>query len=184
MGEIASRGQLRMAFLRWLLVTVPLIVLLGFLSGMLARSGDTNLWFARLTKPELMPPGVAFSVAWTLLYILMGVALALVLSARGARLRGVAIALFVVQLALNLAWSPLFFAAHQVVPALALIAVLFVTVALTVWAFARVRPLAAWLLVPYLLWLLFAAYLNYGIVRLNPDAATLAPGAANTQIRL
>jgi tryptophan-rich sensory protein len=89
-------------------------VFLGFLSGRLANSGYGNRWFDALVKPDFMPPGWAFGVAWTILYILMGLALAMVIHARGARGRGVAIILFLVQLLLNLAWSPLFFRAHQV----------------------------------------------------------------------
>ncbi|WP_375183836.1 tryptophan-rich sensory protein, partial [Marinobacter sp.] len=71
MNEIASQGQLRLAYLRWALVTVPAIVFLGFLSGRLANSGFGNRWFASLNLPVLMPPGWAFAVAWTILYILM-----------------------------------------------------------------------------------------------------------------
>ena len=85
MNEIASPGQLRLAYLRWALVTVPAIVFLGFLSGKLANSGYGNRWFDALVKPDFMPPGWAFGVAWTILYILMGLALAIVIHARGAR---------------------------------------------------------------------------------------------------
>lgn len=184
MGEIASRGQLRMAFLRWALVTVPLVLLLGFASGILSNSGDGNIWFALLAKPAFMPPAWTFGVAWTVCYILMGLALAFVLSARGARWRGVAIALFVLQLALVLAWSPLFFGAHKVGAALILIVVLAIAVALTSWRFARIRPLAGALMLPYLAWLLFAAFLNYTISQLNPDAEVLAPDGMSTQITL
>ena len=92
MNEIASPGQLRLAYLRWALVTVPVIVLLGFLSGQLANSGFGNRWFDALEKPALMPPGWAFGVAWPILYIAMALALAIVLHARGAKGRGTAIA--------------------------------------------------------------------------------------------
>ena len=115
---------------------------------------------------------------------MQGVALAIVLQARGAPGRSAAVTAFVVQLALNLAWSPLFFAAHRVHAALALIVAIFVAAAVTTWLFRRVRPLAALLMLPYLGWLLFAAVLNYRVVQLNPDAETLAPKSANTQISL
>src|SRR6185503_2730178 len=101
MTEIASRAQLRMSYLRWALVTVPLILLLGTLSGVAAGSGSSNPWFAALRKPAFMPPDWAFPVAWTLLYICLGLALALILHARGARGRPLALTLFVLQLALN-----------------------------------------------------------------------------------
>lgn len=182
MNEIASSGQLRLAFLRWALVTVPAIVFLGFLSGFIGNSGYENRWFAALAKPDFMPPGWAFGVAWTILYVLMGLALAMIIHARGARGRARAIAAFAVQLAMNLAWSPLFFRGHQVTAAFILIVALIVAVAVTIWLFGRVRRSAALLLLPYLAWLFFAATLNFSIDRLNPDAATLVPGGLNTQI--
>ena len=182
MNEIASPGQLRLAYLRWALVAVPAIVLLGFLSGKLANSGYGNRWFAALTKPAIMPPAWLFPVAWTILYVLMGLALAVVLHARGAKGRGIAVGLFLVQLLLNLAWSPLFFRAHQVGDALFLLLGLCLLVALLVWLFARIRAAAGLLLIPYLAWLAFAAFLTYEIRQLNPDAETLVAPALNTQI--
>ena len=182
MNEIASPGQLRLAYLRWSLLTVPAIVLLGFLSGRLANSGYGNRWFDALEKPALMPPGWLFGVAWTILYILMGLALAIVLHARGAKGRGPAIVLFLIQLLMNLAWSPLFFRAHQVGSALMLILALIVVVAITIWLFGRIRRVAGLLLLPYLAWLAFASFLNYEIGRLNPDAETLVAPALSTQI--
>lgn len=182
MNEIASPGQLRLAYLRWALVTVPAIVFLGFLSGRIATSGFGNRWFASLHLPALMPPGWAFGLAWTILYILMALAFAIILHARGARGRGVAIILFLVQLAFNLAWSPLFFRAHQVGAALALILILTLLVAITMALFGRIRRLAGLLLLPYLAWLAFASYLNYEVGRLNPDAHSLVAPALRTQI--
>ncbi|MBA3898148.1 MAG: tryptophan-rich sensory protein [Sphingomonadaceae bacterium] len=182
MGEIASPGQLRMSFVRWALVTVPLVVFLGFLAGRV--SSPDNRWYAALRKPAAMPPPWAFPVAWTVLYILLGVAIAMVLHARGARWRGIAIALFAVSLALNLAWSPLFFAAHQVLAAFALILGMFAFAVATAFAFGRVRSAAAWLMVPYLVWLSFAAILNWQTHRLNPDAEELVPRHGATQITL
>ncbi|KKW91147.1 TspO/MBR family protein [Sphingobium sp. SJ10-10] len=182
MNEIASPGQLRLAYARWALVTVPAIVFLGFLSGKLANSGYGNRWFAALAKPDIIPPGWAFGLAWTILYILMALALAIVLHARGATGRGIAIGVFLVQLVLNLLWSPLFFRAHQVDQALVLILILFALVAVTIALFWRVRRIAGLLLLPYLCWLAFASYLNYEIGRLNPDAESLGKPAFQTQI--
>lgn len=182
MNEIASPGQLRLAYLRWALFTVPVIVFLGFLSGRLANSGYGNRWFDALLKPALMPEGWVFGVAWTILYILMALALAIVIHARGAKGRGVAILLFLVQLVLNLLWSPLFFRAHQVGNALVLIVLLFIIVAVTAALFWRIRRVAGLLLLPYLAWLAFASYLNYEIGRLNPEAETLVAPALKTQI--
>jgi benzodiazapine receptor len=182
MNEIASAGQLRLSYLRWALVTVPAIVFLGFLSGRFANSGYQNRWFAALEKPALMPPAAAFGIVWTILYIGMALALAIVLHARGARMRGLAVALFLVQLAMNLLWSPLFFRAHQVGNALILIVAMLLIAALTSALFWRIRRAAGLLMLPYLIWLAFAAYLNFEIGRLNPNAETLVAPALRTQI--
>ena len=168
MNLLASSGQLRASFIRWALVCVPVIVLLGFLSGTAAQSGPQNPWFAALAKPAAYPPPQLFGIVWTVLYVMMGLALAMVLAARGARGRGVAAIVFTVQLLLNLAWSPVFFGAHQLTGGLILIGVLDLTVLLTVFLFRKVRPVAALLLVPYVLWLLFATYLNFAFLQANP----------------
>lgn len=172
---IASREQLRWAYARVALIAVPLVLLLGTLSGRYAGSSDANPWYDGLAKPALQPPGPVFGIVWTILYILMGLAAAAVINARGAQGRMVAIGLFVLQLALNLCWSPLFFRAHQIGGSLALlVAILLAAVATTI-AFARVRRIAAWLMLPYLLWLGFAAVLNWRIMELNPDGSRFHP---------
>jgi benzodiazapine receptor len=171
-----------MSLLRWALVTVPLVLFLGFAVGRLVPSGDANPWYRALIKPAATPPGWAFPVVWTTLYVLLGFALAIVLSARGARNRGLAVALFAAGVLLNFAWTPLFFGAHRVTEAwLLILAMLVVGVAATV-AFARIRPLAGWLIVPYLIWISYAGVLTWRIDQLNPDAEKLAPGAKATQI--
>ncbi|HEX5183792.1 MAG TPA: TspO/MBR family protein [Allosphingosinicella sp.] len=177
MTEIASRAQLRMSFLRWALVTVPLILLLGTLSGVAAGSAMANPWFAALRKPAFMPPGWAFPVAWTILYIMLGLALALILHARGARGRPLAIGLFAVQLILNYSWSPLFFGVHKVSLAFLVILAMLAIAAAAALLFFRIRRAAGLLMLPYLAWLLFAGALNHGIERLNPDAELAAPGS-------
>jgi tryptophan-rich sensory protein len=173
-----------MSFLRYALVTVPAVVLLGSLSGLLSNSGYENAWFAALAKPGIMPPGWVFGAAWTFLYILVGLSLAMVLHAKGAHDRGRALILFALMLALNVAWSPVFFAYHQVGAALMMIAAMIgATVALILVAW-RIRVLAGLLLYPYLGWLMFAGLLNYEIMRLNPNAATLEPGPRTINIDL
>ena len=173
-----------MAYLRWAVVTVPLILLLGFASSRLAPAGKANAWYAALTKGPANPPDWAFPIAWTALYVLMGMALAIVLNARGARGRSAAIALFVFQLALNLVWSPLFFGAHQVTVGLMVIVAMFLVATATTFLFGTIRSSAGWLMVPYLAWLGFAAGLSWDIHRLNPDAETLVPSGATAHMRL
>jgi benzodiazapine receptor len=182
--EIASRSQLRMAYLRYALFTVPAILLLGTLSGRAAGSGNGNPWFDALEKPGFMPPGWAFPLAWTILYIMLGLSLAMILNARGARGRGLAVSVFLAQLALNYAWSPIFFARHKIDLALIVILAIIVLTVVTAWLFHRIRKPAAWLLLPYLAWLCFATALNFQIGRLNPGAERLAPGSSSTDIAL
>lgn len=170
MSELASPGQLRASFLRWALVLVPGIVLLGFVSGRMAQSGPDNPWFAALVKPTIYPPPATFGIVWTVLYVAMALALAMVVTARGASGRGMAIWVFVVQLLLNLAWSPLFFGLHQLTAALYLLFVIDLAVLATLVLFWRVRPLAGMLLVPYLAWVLFASVLNWQFLEANRDA--------------
>jgi benzodiazapine receptor len=181
-GSIVSQKQLRASFLRWTALTVPGMLLLGFGAAQLAPTGKDNAWYAALNKPAFNPPDWVFPVAWSLLYVILGIALAMILNARGARLRTPALIVFFAQLVINLSWSPLFFGLHQVVFALVLVGLMFgVTMLMTI-LFSQVRGLAAVLLVPYLAWLLFAAYLNYEILALNPGVETLAPGSTTTQI--
>lgn len=182
MSEIASRGQLRLSFLRWAMVAVPTIVFLGLFSGLVGGSGADNPWYQVLAKPRFTPPGIAFAIVWPVLYLLMGLAFSIVLYARGAPGRGLAITLFLVQFACNLLWSPLFFGAHEVTLAFYLLPVILVLAAGATVLFARIRPLAGLLMLPYLAWLGFATLLAYQIDRLNPDGENLVPPAAHSQI--
>lgn len=174
MSELASPGQLRAALLRWVLFLAPLLLMLGFLSGAMAGSGGGNPWFMGLEKPSIYPPPATFGIVWSVLYLLMGVALAMIITARGAAGRGGAIAAFIVQFVLNLGWSPVFFGMHQITAALILLVVIDILVIATIWLFYRVRPLAAYLLLPYLAWALFATVLNWQFLEANPDSADTA----------
>lgn len=184
MTGIASKSQLRMSYLRFALFTVPLILLLGTVSGRIANSGYGNPWFDALVKPATMPPGWLFGLVWPILYILLGLALAIILNARGAKGRGLAVGLFVAQLLLNFTWSPLFFAYHQVRSALVVIVLMLILAAVTAFLFARIRRTAALLMLPYLAWLGFASLLNYQIIQLNPNAETLVPASGGADIVL
>jgi len=127
---------------------------------------------------------LVFPVVWTILYVVIGLALAMIVAARRAAGRVLAIWLFAVQFALNLAWSPIFFAGHRIGFAFAVILLMILVTLVTTLAFARIRRNAALLLLPYLVWLCFAAWLNHTIDILNPAADTLAPAAASTQVQL
>ena len=156
---------------KYAVVTVPAIVLAGSASGWLSNSGYGNPWFDGLTKPTFMPPGWAFGAAWTTLYTLMGVALAMILAEPPSDRRRSALILFFTQLALNFAWSPIFFAGHDIKLAAAVIFVMAVIAAVAARQFYRLRPLAGLLMTPYLAWLCFAAALTTAIERLNPGAS-------------
>jgi tryptophan-rich sensory protein len=183
MNTLASRSQLRASLLRWALVTVPGVVLFGFLSGQIGGGADT-LWFQSLRKPAIYPPAAAFPIVWGILYAVIGFALALVCAAWGARSRGLAIALFAVQLLLNLAWTPLFFGAQQITNALILLLVLDVAVIATTVAFWRVRRTAGLLMLPYLAWVLFATLLNWQFLQLNLGADGAVAGRADAVDRV
>ena len=170
MTALASRGQLRASLLRWALFIVPALVLLGFLSGQMAGSGPGNIWFDNLIKPDIFPPPAWFGIVWTILYIMMGISLAIICASWGARGRTAAIIAFAAQFALNLAWSPVFFGWHQLTSGLFVIGLLNVVLAVTLILFWKVRRSAALLLIPYLAWTLFATALNYEFLRLNPEA--------------
>ncbi len=171
MAEAIHREEGK-SWLRHAFATVPAIVILGSLSGWLSNSGYGNGWFDQLTKPAFMPPGWVFGLAWTLLYVLLGLALALILAQPESDRRRRALILFFAQLALNYAWSPIFFAAHDIRLAAIVIFVMLAIAAATTRQFWSIRPLAGALMLPYLAWLCFAAALTTAIDRLNPAAGT------------
>ena len=151
--------------LRAWIIAVPVVLAGGMASGWLSGSGYGNPWFDALAKPWFMPPGWVFPIAWTILYILMGVSLGLLVEAR--RRRRTAIGLFLLQLALNYLWSPIFFAAHQTGAALVVILLLDAVLVATIAQAWQVRRVAACLLFPYAAWLALATALNLAICRMN-----------------
>jgi len=156
----------------------------GFLSGAASGSGAENPWFAALEKPATYPPPVTFGIVWSLLYVMMGLAAALVASAWGARGRVIALVMFVIQFALNLAWSPVFFGLHELRWALYLLGVIDVAVLLTLVLFWRVRWQDGALLLPYLAWVCFGSLLNYQLLELNPHADGRDYSGAGQRIEL
>ncbi len=158
------------------LVAVAAIELLGGLSGWLSNSGYGNPWFAALNKPSFMPPGWVFGVVWPILYALLGIALAMILVEPPSPRRQAALTLFFIQLVLNFAWSPIFFAAHDITTAKIMIFVMAATAAAAAGQFLRLKRAAGLLMAPYLLWLIFAATLNTAIEQLNPGAGTFLFG--------
>jgi tryptophan-rich sensory protein len=168
--SLASRAPDSTAWWKVALLTVPLIVTLGSLSGYLSNSGFSNSWFDAVQKPSFMPPGWVFGATWTILYALMGVAVAMVLTAPDSTPRRRGLLLFFAQLALNYAWSPIFFGAGAIDWAFLTIMAINILVTATLISFWRVKRVAGLLLLPYLAWLCLATALNHEVGVLNPGA--------------
>ena len=138
----------------------------GGLSGWLSREG-MKLYSETIVQPPLSPPMWVFPVVWGILFALMGIGAARVSLQEKTVWRSRSLNLFIAQLAVNFFWSLIFFNAQAFGFAFLWLLLLIVLVALMIYAFYKVDPLAAKLQIPYLLWLMFAAYLNFGVWYLN-----------------
>ena len=146
-------------------ILIPLLV--GFTSGFFTATG-VDSWYQTIQRPSWNPPNWIFAPVWTTLYILMGIALYLIWKADSdTPVKKYAITLFAVQLILNFFWSFIFFSQHQPGWAFVEIVVMWLMILLTIFAFAKINTTAAWLLVPYISWVSFAAILNFTIWKLN-----------------
>lgn len=161
MSRMSLSTQLA-GLLGWLLVTA-VAAAIGAAASMQAGS-----FYADLVRPDWAPPAQVFSPVWTVLYLLMAVAAWLVWRISGWRSARTALTLYLVQLAFNALWSWLFFGWRMGAAAFAGIVLLWLLIAVTTVAFWRIRPLAGALLLPYLAWVSFAAFLNYSVWQLNP----------------
>ncbi|MDD5251171.1 MAG: tryptophan-rich sensory protein [Patescibacteria group bacterium] len=150
-----------------LLIAVVVSELAGVI-GAVFTTPSIPTWYAGLVKPALNPPNWVFGPVWTTLFLLMGVA-AFLIWRQGMKRQDVrhALEIFGIQLLLNTLWSIIFFGLHDPGAALIDIAALWVAIMGTMVLFHRVSKLAAWLLLPYILWVSFAGYLNYSIWTLN-----------------
>lgn len=145
------------------------VCFLAAAAGAIATA-DAGAFYTRLVRPTWAPPPSLFGPVWTVLYVLMGIAAWLVWRDGGFRASRTALTLFLIQLAVNALWSWLFFGWRLGAVSFVEVVVLWVLVAATLVSFWRKRPLAGGLLVPYLLWVSFAAALNFTIWRLNPGS--------------
>ena len=145
----------------------PLLALaVGGLAGSLSRVGIETV-YPMLLKSPLTPPGTVFPIVWVVLYVLMGLGMALVVRKGGPGTTRAAIA-WSLQLALNFCWSLLFFGAGQFLAALLCLALMWFMIVVMMLAFHSVSRAAAWMQMPYLLWVSFAGYLNYMVWVMNP----------------
>ena len=138
----------------------------AFLGSRFTPSGDIGRWYDSLDKPPFTPPNATFPIVWTTLYALMAISAYRVWNAKGDERTG-AIALWGTQLALNAAWSPIFFGARR--PELALVDLVALLVAIAAYTHSarRIDKPAAWMMAPYLVWVAFAGALNAEIARRN-----------------
>ena len=161
--QALSKQKQALSLVGWLLLSF-IVAAIGALASVQAKS-----FYGQLMQPTWAPPAWLFGPVWSLLYAMMAVAAWLVWRDGGWQKNRAALTLFVLQLGFNALWSWLFFAWHMGAWAFADIALLWLLIATTIACFWRVRRLAGALLIPYLLWVSFAAMLNYSVWQLNPQ---------------
>lgn len=149
-----------------LLALLVSLLLVGLTASTGARFRPDG-WYRELSKPSWTPPDIAFPIAWGILYLLMAIAAWRIYMADDSAWRSASLATYTLQLLVNAAWSWLFFGRKQIVAALVDIMVLLALITVTIALFSQVDTLAAWLMVPYGLWVALALALNATIFRLN-----------------
>ena len=153
----------------WLKLLISLIIpQLVAASGAYFTITGVGSWYNQINKPDWNPPSGVFGPVWTTLYVLIGVSFFLIWkSGASSTLKKTAIFFWIAQLVANFFWSFIFFGQHEIGLAFFEILLLWVLIVFTIFSFARISKLAAWLLVPYISWVSFAAILNYTIWKLN-----------------
>lgn len=149
-----------------LIVSVILPVGIGGIAGIFTSEAVPG-WYATLNQPSFNPPNWVFGPVWTILYILMGISLFLIWKENYSRKRNIAITVFLMQLALNFAWSLIFFHFRMIGLALVEIILLWISILTMLFIFYRIKPVAAYINIPYLLWVAFATMLNASYYILN-----------------
>ncbi|MFA6247962.1 MAG: TspO/MBR family protein [Mucilaginibacter sp.] len=162
-SNLASTKFQPLAFTISLLITLTI----GVVASIFTRP-EIKIWYITLNKPSFTPPNWLFPLAWTTLYILIAVSAYLIWKLRdGSSTYKTAAIIYVIQLALNFSWSIVFFGMHQILGGLFIIVTMLVAIILNISWFNRFSKTAAWLLVPYLLWVSYATLLNISICVLN-----------------
>lgn len=149
-------------YIFWILLTEAV----GALSGLLSRAG-MELYSTTIKQPPLSPPGIVFPIVWAILYALMGIGIARIVQTPASDARSRSILIFGIQLFFNFFWSIIFFHFQAFGFAFLWLILLWILILLMILSFRKVDPLAAWLQVPYFLWVTFAAYLNFAIWLIN-----------------
>ena len=153
-------------YLKTYLFWIALAEGVGALAGWLTREG-TEFYKEFVAKPALAPPAIVFPIVWGILYALMGIGAARVSLTKPSRARSAGLNLFIAQLVVNFFWSLIFFNLRAYGFALAWLGLLWVLILWMIFAFRKSDRPAAWLQIPYLLWVTFAAYLNWGVWVMN-----------------
>jgi tryptophan-rich sensory protein len=149
------------------LTSLVITLAIGFVASLFTRPQIAG-WYSTLNKPTFNPPPWLFAPVWTALYIMIAIAAYLVWQRRdSSKTYKITASIYVAQLAFNFLWSMVFFGLHGVLPALFIILLLWVSIILNIRWFKKYSKTAAWLLVPYLLWVSFASILNLSIYLLN-----------------
>ena len=146
-------------------LVLPLAI--GGLSGYLVRNEMDGGWFTTLAKPSFNPPGYLFGPVWTALYLLMGISMFIIWNTPKTELRQKALMVFGIQLFFNFWWSILFFSFHTIFLSVIDILVMWFLIVYMISLFKKIKPVAAYLQIPYLLWVTFATVLNISIWYLN-----------------
>lgn len=147
-----------------LCIALPLS--LGWVASEVTRNNIPE-WYALLNKPSFNPPNWIFGPVWTVLYILLGISLFLLIQKIKEPLGSLALCLFVIQLCLNFSWSFVFFGFHEIAWALVVIVCMWIFILLMIIVLHKINRTAAYLQIPYLLWVSFATILNFAIWRLQ-----------------
>lgn len=149
-----------------IIASISITLTTGALASYFTMDAITT-WYVTLNKPSFNPPNWIFGPVWTTLYILLGIGLFLIWKERPSRMRNEALTIFGIQLTLNFAWSFFFFYIHQIGIALIEIVLLWSSILLMIRYFNKINPIAAYINIPYLLWVTFATVLNAAYYILN-----------------
>lgn len=151
-------------FIITLIISIAVCLLIGFLGGISVKS-DNFIWYDSLNKSPLSPPNLLFPIAWGILYIMLAVSISIIINK--SPLDKKAVIIFVIQLILNSFWTYIFFGLKQPVFGLIEIIILDIMIIITIFKFKSISKTASILLIPYLIWCLFASYLTLHIVMFN-----------------
>lgn len=146
-----------------MIISILIPVAVGSISALISRIPGR---YAGMQQPPFSPPAIVFPIVWTALYILMGISAYMISRSEDAR-KSRALSVYALQLFFNFFWSILFFRFSWYLPAFFWLAAMIILILIMIFRFFQIKPLAAYLQIPYLFWCLFAAYLNFGVYWLN-----------------